>query len=418
MSCTTITSSAAAVQEKKFIWPEDLSTINLTDAERDTIELAIQAFRQAKKSCSDNDTAYIKLKKKVKLDVTTSQGSVYQLTLPRSLIIYKDKSFVRLTGVHSLPGGGQQASLKRVYNPDSGEWFLKKRAFSTEEETIVSFISPPHKLMPQEARDGFTDIPYFERTSRKRAYLEKQYPGSVASLYRSKKNIVVGGKALCDLSSALHTIHSLTYSPPALTLHSSSVALTFFNTHCYHGDISPKNVVYELESPSEDSSIAIKHLRLIDWGAALQLDHIIALPGWNSPEAIRFLQSSHNPPEIQAFNLEYGRKKDAWAFGLLVGSILRGNFIFEPSTGATLPNFSFIAKKIKVTPDGSLDDSELANLKQEEIDAKLTEIVSSFDQSTEFGAKGAMLWKAIGCWLQVDPDKRRDLETTYISLAP
>jgi uncharacterized protein HemY len=71
---------------------------------------------------------------------------------------------------------------------------------------------------------------------------------------------------------------------------------------------------------------------------------------------------------------------------------------------------------MKITDQGQVDDSRIAELKQEEVDARIQEIVKDLDQTTATGRMIATWWKAIGRWLQVDPDKRPTLADRFIEL--
>jgi hypothetical protein len=337
------------------------------------------------------------------------------ILFPCQVVILKDKSFIKINGVQPLPGGGQQSSLKRVYSPDSGEWVLKKHAFSIEEETIVSYIYL-FRDIPKEARNGLAEIPFYEIGTYKRTYYEKQYSGNLASLFNCQKKVTGIFEALIDLNLALHTIHSLFYSPPSLTMPFMKPFSLIQSTYCYHGDISPQNVVYELEPSAQEARVVtIKHLRFIDWGAAARTSMSIFTRGWNSPEGVHHSKFPSCITETQAFNLTYGRKKDAWAFGLLAASLIKGGLFYEPSTDVALPNLSFIYNKIKVNSDGTLDDSDIADLQQDEINTEITENVRRIDQSTEIGKKLVVWWNAIRCWLQVNPDMRCDLEQKFVT---
>jgi hypothetical protein len=402
------------VQEKKFIWPDDLKIVNFKLKQKEIIELLIQKIRQVNEAflSSNNGMNFLKYKKRTQRFIVKRRNRTCSYQFPRSVVIFKDSSFVNLTGVEPLRGGNQQPLLKRVYNPDKGQWFLKKICFSTVQETLANFIWISNDISPQ-VRNGLSEIPYFERGKRGCTYYEKEYPGTVASLYRSTKNIPFHFDALTDLNLALHTIHSLIYSPPTLSMPSIQFS-TMPSAFCYHGDISPNNVVYELENPSQDGGTIISRLRFGDLGAAAEPKKIYFTPGWNSPEGTQFVCSSHTDDEIASFNFKYGRKKDAWAFGLLAASLVNGGFIYPPSTQVTLPNLSFIYSKIQFMRDGHPDDSEIADLTQEEVDAALAETVSQIDQSTEIGKKLAHWWKTIGSWLQVDPEKRSDLKDCFL----
>lgn len=232
-------------------------------------------------------------------------------SLPRSLVIYPDKAFVLLRDIPPLEGGAQQKRINFASNPDTGERYVRKHIDSIGGKLIVKFIAT---ACPSAAKKGFAEIPHFDFSGKKGKYFEKLYSGSVTDLYLAKKPITVNLDALFNLQLALQTIHQLTVSPPSLETSDGVMVLKDAKENiipCFHGDISPNNIVYEL---SETDTTHVTGLRLIDWGSAAVPDQFWRTRGWNSPEGIKFYNIKHTRQETRDFNRKYARKKDAWAF--------------------------------------------------------------------------------------------------------
>ena len=265
---------------------------------------------------------------------------------------------------------------------------------------------------------GFAKVAHYDSSNGKSVYFEKVYPDTISKMYfkalaPDQPDLILSLDRLRDLQNALRAIHSLIYRPPSLQ--DVTDGRTHENEHgsrCYHGDIAPQNIVCEPD-PETPGAFAFS---FIDWGNFVKLQTLQYTPGWGSPEFMRFLASKQITPISKiVFNRKYGREKDTWAFGLLAGSLLQGGFFFHSGTGICFPKFSFIFDKIKFGDKGQVDDSGIAELKQEEVDAKIQEIVKDLDQTTSIGRNIATWWKVIGMWLQVDPDKRPTLADAFIS---
>lgn len=132
---------------------------------------------------------------------------------------------------------------------------------------------------------------------------------------------------------------------------------------------------------------------------------VVYTHGWGAPEKLALCSSGSL--SSTEFNRRYGQAGDIWALALLIGSLLKGGFHYFPGYDHPLPNFGFIIKRINITPEGRLDESDLVTLKQEEIDEELDKLVATYESpSTELEARIKKFWIVVKNMLTVDPAKR------------
>lgn len=381
-----------------FIWPSDPREIGLTANDVSIVE---QAIRTVRATLAPDAQVFIKGPRRI------ASPSSELPSVPKTLIIARYDSLVVLK-IDSEPSSSRGAlsgsSGTCAYNPDTGDRYAERKIISASQEALIGFIA---MSCMQEADSGFVHIVYCNRHSSKRRYFEKQYEGPLsAHAGQSCSPFTVSPEALFRLKQTLEEVHSLTYTPSAIQ---SSTTMCRFSREmrCYHGDISPNSVVCE---KSGDDETVVSNFRFIEWGRGFLQDQICGTTGWLSPEYVKFLKSPHreDPSVTMEINARYGTKKDVWAFALLAASMWLGYFSQYRGSTTLVPPFSFL--KLREASDGSMDDSAVADVRQEEIDAEIDRIIQSIDRTVPDGELRILWWRVIKQWLQVDPDKRPDLK--------
>lgn len=386
-------------------WPKNpLAELGLTPEEVKTLDFAIQELHREffstrppffipPKDVSGQDSSKMYALLKRGINIETPDGE--EKENPRRVIVYEDKAFVvlnRKNGAPTIPGGATQMPMKLVYNPISGEKYLKKKIFSTAERSLVHFL-----LRQNQKNGGFAKIGHVEEIQGKSNYFEKIYASNLTQYYRKLSK----GKppqqfelsSLIKLQESLKMLHETIYHPPRMDF----LDMNGISSRCFLGDISPNNCVVE------ENSEGRLEIRFIDYGCSLH-PLVFSLPGWVAPETVNL--DSKAPSEKE--NLKNGTKRDVWQFALLLGTILRGGPVFA-QMGNVFPHFSFLTDRMQIK-NGRVDYSGLKDLTQEIVDAEIAEFVQKASTPEE-----KKIWEVIGRWLQVDPERRPSLSDVYIS---
>ena len=413
VASTTSSSSSAIAITSPFRWPTEPTKLGLTEQDIKILEIFIQRlqsqFQLHRPHVPKNGILWGDSPRGRELTLTT--GEVVKL--PRRLVVYEEpkRVFVVLNSKNGAPtmrGGLDQPTIKLVFEAFSGKKYLKKKIFTPEQELIVQQI-----FGPMNDSLGFARIGHVERRTKKNKtiavnYFEQQYHSSISELCRElflsqKAPPSYDLESLLRMQDGLVMLHQLRYTPPSFFNPQTSITSSFGTASLtWLGDISPNNTVFDLNSEGR------LELRFIDYGHSLCRETVASLPGWESPEM--FKMSLDTSVARNQFNDRYALKKDAWQFGLLLGSMLRGGPIFDPNLQTTLPRFSFILNRI-FKLDGTFNPSGLKDLTQEEVDENILKI------KKDCAPKSTLLtmWEVISKWLTVDPDQRPSVAECHIT---
>jgi serine/threonine protein kinase len=205
---------------------------------------------------------------------------------------------------------------------------------------------------------------------------------------------------------AVRKIHETRYQPARFCSPSRDITVSFSKEYfLFHGDISPNNIICEerINTKTGKSELGLMLTDLSDIG---DLTSLRWTRGWASPETIQFVaQSNYQNLTRNAFLSKYGAKKDAWAMGLILGFLVRGDLV---QASVPLPNFRFIVNRLTLR-DNSVDESGIAQITQEEVDSEIDPLI------TQSVPPEKLLWQCIKMFLTVDPDKRPTMAERYIS---
>lgn len=385
-----------------LIWPENLDDIKITKQEKQELENKIHTLR-----------------KMLPPKTTTNDPSIIEFTKssPRQLYVGHDHCLVVLNCHGGMPlfplSGSQQKKIKYVWDCQSGSFYLKKTYKSEKQTECLNYLKYGHDVGKSSL--GIPHIvtdPDYPKLKGKFRYFEKkgdlclpewlkQYKGEIHLVH------IIG------LMDALRKIHSVHYQP-SLFGSLPSPCTTFFSFgspphQLFHGDISPRNIICT-GVKDESTGKTVPQLQLTDFYGFADVNHLVGTKGWKSPEYIKFRKKTEGYQTMSTveFSVKYGAKKDTWAMGLLIGSLLRGGM--HPSFKQSLPPFSFITKRLKFdqTSQHIVDDSELADITQEEIDTKIDKLIEKEPSETL-----KTLWSYVKQYLTVDPDKRPTMAECY-----
>ncbi|MEC7838575.1 MAG: hypothetical protein VX777_00895 [Chlamydiota bacterium] len=398
MSYSPVNTAPSTSLKYNILWPENLDTIKITEKERDLLQAKIEELR-------DNLLPESETSKPYRLCSRTPNSC------PRRLHICHDHYFVVLNNHGKMPmfdsTGAQQKKIKYVWDCKTGRFWLKKSLFSSKQAECILYL----KYAPNLSK-SFLGIPKLvtdsgsEDVKNKLRYFEEMAMFSLPILLK-KRQVKLNFDYILGLMDSLRKIHAVKYTPSAF--HSLSIPgqySSFGAPHpLFHGDISPNNVICE-NVINKESGKAYSKLMLTDFYAIGDIKNIYWTKGWGSPECIQYAKThtKYQTMNTSKFMAKYGAKKDTWAMGLIIGSLIRGKM--HPKYEQSLPCFSFITDKLKFDPTGKyvIDESGLAGITQEEIDSKINALIEE-----EPSEPIKELWKTVKKYLTVNPDKRPTL---------
>lgn len=328
-------------------------------------------------------------------------------TCPRKLFVTHQYCFVVLNSHNGMPyfdkRGLQQSKIKYIWECREGCFWLKKRLFSQKQFECLFILN----------HLGDVGYPQIELDATKEdkgqyRYFEKKAPSTLPEWLKEHCRSL-SLRSLIGCIDAVKKIHNLQYQPASFLLYDAGTTGHLSMPHTlFHGDISPNNFICERSASGE-----IK-VMLTDFHSIGDLKHIYWTTGWISPETVQYsiTKDKYQDLDTRQFLKEYGAKKDTWALGLLIGSLLRGKF--HPKYEQSLPCFSFITDKLKfdATGQGVIDQSGIAKITQEEIDAKIDKIINRtrIDDIRE-------IWLCVKAYLRVDPNERPTVYERHLILS-
>lgn len=352
-------------------WPAHLADIGLTADEKTLLEAKIHQML---------------------LQLNTRHEKAFEKRgegCPRNVYAFSNHMFVQL---HS----------KDAWDCITGSMWLKKSIRKMDQVLFVQSWEAFHRLsaqgvgaLPQVAIDLFCIFRW-----KKACYFEEKTSTTFVNWLKDHPE-PLPSRALNGLWLALKQLHSMEYVPSQVNFpidkkHFLDCTMDK-KSFLFHGDISPLNIVCAKQQDKNDPLLMFTYPKTLGL-----IEQVWSAFGWESPETARFLALENPNPDIPAFNLRYGRKKDTWAMGLLCASLIKGGLSF--SDGAVLPPFAFIRNRL--TNEGKkINSSTLAGLTQDEVDA---EIIPLIEQETD--SENLAFWINVKACLIVDPEKRPTMD--------
>lgn len=370
----------------KIHWPDDLNEINITQNEKFLLEKRI-----------------IKLIPNLpdKENYDSTIHSPKSNSCPRRLMITKKHWFVILNNKNTLLENqrNQCERITNVWDCKNGETWHRKALLSDKQKNCLSYLiySPNSGL-------SFYGLPKMQidtKISDKFCYFEEKATQTLSGWLQAKPMIKI--KSIVGLVDAVGKIHQSFYEPSKFyCLNSPEMTTRFSSPHrLFHGNISPNSIYCVSDEEINTRLILSDFYRIGD------LSNISWSRGWASPEAISFLYlKEYKEMDSDEFMVNFGAKKDSWALGLIVGSLILKNI--NIIYGIPFPPFKFITEKIKFDLQKKIiDETEIANITQEEINREIEYLIES-----EENYNARILWGFVKKLLIVNPDERPTVSTT------
>ncbi|MEC7838574.1 MAG: hypothetical protein VX777_00890 [Chlamydiota bacterium] len=406
MSYSSVNTAPNTSLKYNILWPEDLDTIKITEEERDLLQAKIEELRDELIPKSETYEPYT--------FCSRIPGSC-----PRRVLVNHDHYFVVLNTHGGMPKfdstGAQQKKIKYVWECKSGRFWLKKAFFSFKQRDCIKYLQYAPNLgksslgIPKLVTDGGS-----EHTKRKLRYFEEMAELPLPKML-DQPECRLEFSYLVGLMDSVRKIHAVKYQPARFHYLRTPEKYTSFDTahNLFHGDISPNNVICENIKDTKSGNTYSK-LMLTDFYGLGDLENLYWTTGWASPECIQFAKTRTKYQEMNRseFMAKYGAKKDTWAMGLIIGSLIRGGM--HPKYKQNLPSFSFITDKLKFDSTGEyvIDESGLADITQEEIDSKIDALIE--EESSE---AIKVVWNTVKNYLVVNPDKRLTMAECNINIS-
>ncbi|MBS0634957.1 MAG: hypothetical protein JSR37_05810 [Verrucomicrobia bacterium] len=287
-------------------------------------------------------------------------------------------------------GIGGQRTAKQSYDLTTGSYLVRKKCVSAMEEGLLRYLKEhrPH---------GLTELVAIRKEPKERGVvktqaLERLYNGPLSILFGSPISIEQKLILFENLLSGLKQLHSLQMRDTE----------RFVTLGAFHFDISPNNILvfWVPETGNWQAVIA-------DFGLTCHLTTVIGTVGYRSPENIWIEQYGLNRLESNVIehNIRYGQKKDIWALGLVLATILVGRFSLK---GGNLAPLASIESAVSLTP---ITDVAIGSLQQQDIDRD----IAAFKDASK-GAAYNGLWDIVALMLRVDPDERSPVGYMYDQL--
>lgn len=399
MSTTTSVSSSTNL---KFIWPNGYGDCGLSTQDRVAIEESIKFCLPKEPDYPSSGYTY-KIIKKNSWGGSCDNG--FKINVKKTLFLTSKVAIVSLGIKDTQAFGAQQNKLTIGFDILSGDIYYKKQIFSHYEENLLKFIMSP----ANDSKSGFSTFLVYKYQSKSKCW-EKKETNTLKEWMSTNEPLLLNN--LASIQNSLRTLHSIHYLPACFKYKDQILTFDDAVRGCFHGDISPRNIVCTNDEKGNTT------FKLIDYSGG-DLKSLCWTRGWGSPEYVAYAQSKGPYKHLSTteFNIKFGRQKDAWSLGLIIGSLLRRTG-HEHISKEGKPCFSFILSRLKVSPEGILDDSAIADITQEEIDDKIREIKEQVKSTvSDKILQNSLLnwWSAINNWLTVDPMKRPNVSEVYIT---
>lgn len=373
-----------------LVWPKHLDCIGITKKEQKEITQKVKALQKLLPSKTSDSFPTVQVERSNQF--------------PRRLLLTHKHAFIVLNqhgGELSLDKSGSSKKVSYVWDCEQGKLWSKESVFSSKQIHCIDYLSLgknvglSHLGLPEMLPDYRS-----ESDKIKNQFFEKKSGVTLSQFFNSHENYNLN--SIIGLVDALKKIHQVTYTPPSFKyLNEKSGERSCYGLcHVlFHGDISPKSIFCEIMGVSSNHKFVISNFYRLG-----SLDTMVWTEGWASPECIQFLNNHEKYAELpqDAFLAKYGEKKDVWAMGLIVGSILKKRF--NCVHGHDLPPFSFIISKLKISKKGKIDESKIAAITQKEIDKEMRRLIKK-----EPSKPLKKVWKFVWKCLTVDPEKRPSL---------
>lgn len=341
-----------------------------------------------------------------RVTVNFENGDKIERTIPYPVrIVGNCENFV-IDLKNKKVGKGGERSVSMAYGLITGEYYAVSGIHNIEAVAYNALSTPPNRGLP------LVSIAGEETAGRQSVYLplfdynlsRALSEGVLAN--RQSKLFVIRQLLQAVSNFHKHQFEGLNYTVPAdpYSLFSQTTSSPIPPFPAMHGDIKPQNIVIMGKT---------KEVMLIDLGVSCLVTGISGTLLYLDPSSAAGFKAKSgfgpmpylNQPNIEEierfikFSRTYGQKRDVWATGLVVASILVG------LARSGLPNLSFLTECTKIMrypglmsfqSDEELVRMNVAELKQNKVDSCLQGIGRGSDP----------LIPLLRSMLQVDVDRR------------
>lgn len=401
------------VKYTKFIWPDDLQVINITEEERIATEQYIRIrydlifgslFSEHKNLMENGGCMHFLADINDEIIDPISQEPVVSRLNIRFLhngqiIVYPSAvDMIYKNSEHSL-------EIFKVYNITTGKWMVLKTTSPNQLHSELLYLSGKDGISELCDYASVTWITNFYnawsnlpiRTERRiiLSMVEKYYPQTFAErLMDANNDLTIDQKAryMLTLLRGLNAIHARS----GTTTNTGFVTMPFF-----HGDVKISNIMFD---PDSDQP------RIIDFDRFGEWDKLTWTNGWSAPECSKFKHLLNSPScnkeDILQFNAEYGQAMDLWNMGMVFAMILTKATTNPCYTSNNFyPPFSFLHNRLNTANETGRYHFDMIVLTQKEIDSEIEHLLRQIPDSQEgrilFG-----LWSVVISMLKIDPQKR------------
>lgn len=327
-------------------WPSDLSTLGLTEAQKEIFDTAFSEMVPYALGHKGGLHSIYELrctKRKI-------EGIAHRtLQLQRAGVVQKEQAIpitFSLTNEPRAPrrlthiilwtkidiGKGAERKVRRCYDLFTGEFLARKKTISNIEKKILEHF----KFYPTPGIEPVISFPTSKKWGvQKDHIIEPSYKGSLQALYDQIATPEESLSIMRQLLTGLTALHAYTpvevditsdYNPVTGMTKTTTRTTTYKNA--FHLDIKPDNILLRWLPSGEVEAV------LIDFGLANTFHPGNGTEGYRPPEDVQFLSELYpegiNGPRSQVISgqqsfertLSYNYKKDVWGLGLVFTTLL------------------------------------------------------------------------------------------------
>ena len=407
---STRPSESRAVQNSDCsvcLWPPCLDDLGITQEEQRVINEYCRTQLSRVQNSKDRASSI------QEVEISLEKGLFLRLFYSETEIL---KDVMLITNKQIAEGGVRKVFL--CYNLTAGKYFIKKESPREEERSLL-------KLLERESIRGLKPVFEIYQSSDEEPWqiLERHAAGTLATLFNKKplRHFTQQISLVGDLILGLAFIHGQTKDIQIKESDGERTIKKKIRAGLFHGDITPRNILIEQEKN-------VWKAHLIDFDATGRFNACSGSPAFRSPEAVRFYMEAlpqndgqfvKAVEEIAAFNFQYAQKKDIWALGLVLLTILCG----RKWNGCPNPQlddaFKKRIKRLDIPPLPCLEncfclqdpspyeDKHVASLTQEVISQDLSLLkqqhLELYGQNNQ---QALQLWEIVEGMLKINPLER------------
>lgn len=376
-------------------WPTDLTLLGITETQKQEIDTHLSAASRV-----DTFNLY---KKELEYN-----GQFAHLPIA---VAYDPNNFQFILLPKTVFVRSGERKIKWAYNLATGEFLLKKRVLSNLEKLLTSFMCGRRKARGIDYKLIWRNVEE-KSGERKLQRVEPLRDGTPAILFGTDVLANVSNKRTIfqDLLADLSDFHSAKVTGIGYTSDDGKTT-TLPEYPAFHSDVKIGNSLVFLQDGKWRAE-------LCDFGeAAVDPSKILVSVGFTPPEYIRFFKTYRSTeqglmPFIQ-FNLAYGQKRDIWAMGLVLLSILVGRQQRVEWKEGEKTHYADVAplpclQKAIGSHAGQEYEEGILQLAQSTLDYEIGELKKEvMDNHPADGATVEMLFKIVQQMLKIDPEQRK-----------